>query len=74
MLIKKIIGLTLLMIFSVGSLALGGETPARDRDSRERMEAAGNPTPAQFRRRRQRRWIRRHRRLRVRMRHRHRRM
>ena len=74
MIIKKIIGLSLLMIFSVGSLALGGETPARNRDSRDRMEAAGNPNPAQYRRRRHRRWHRRHRRLRLRMRHRHGRM
>jgi len=74
MIIKKIIGLSLLMIFSVGSLALGGETPARNRDSRDRMEAAGNLNPAQYRRRRHRRWHRRHRRLRLRMRQRRRRM
>jgi hypothetical protein len=63
--LKRVIVLSLLLLFSVGGLALGGETLARDldsRDSRDRVEAAGNPNPAQFRRRHRRRQQRRERR------------
>jgi hypothetical protein len=64
MLIKKVIGLTLLLIFSVGSLAFAG-TPGqnnnRDRNDRNRMERRGNSNRGNWRWRNRRRH-RRHRR------------
>jgi hypothetical protein len=55
MFMKKVIVLGLLMIFGIGSLALGGTPPQRDRDRNRVENRNGNSNRGNWRRKHRRR-------------------